>query len=298
MDYLNSTEDVPTGAVVVGVDGSDQSLLAVDWAAGHADLENRPLVLVHATSLPSPHWMGRWGIEAREFELAVREDAQATIAEAEATAARVSDDLTVHGLVLVEDPRSALLRLSDEAASVVIGSRGRGPVRSLVLGSVGMALVRHTRCPVVVLRPVRQKPDLGVVVGIDARPATSAALKFAFDQAAARQLSVTVLHVAPDSHVSLPAAYVPISPSPEELEAHRRMTAEMTSGLREQYPDVPMHTEVVHGDPDDFLREMGERSALLVLGAHERGRGALALTSLVERVHCPVAVVPAGADAS
>lgn len=293
MEYLSSTDDVTSGAVVVGVDGSDQSILAVNWAATQAALENRTLTLVHAAPLPSPHWLGLWGLDAREVARTVTEGAEAILEDAAALAEQVDASLTIRALALVEDPRNVLLRLSAGASCLVVGSRGRGPVRSLLLGSVGTALARHARCPVVVLRPAEGEPELGVVVGVDARPETQAVLEFAFDQAALRRLPVTVLHVAPTSHAALPAAYVEIAPSAEEMEAHRRMTAEMTSGLRERYPDVEVLTEVVAGDPDDRLSDLGNRSALLVVGAHARGRGELALTSVVERVRGPVAVVPA-----
>ena len=78
---------------------------------------------------------------------------------------------------------------------LVLGSRGRGQLRSLLLGSVGVALVRHARCPVVVHRPghagtVRD----GIVVGADATEESLPVLEFAYREASLRKLPLTVLY--------------------------------------------------------------------------------------------------------
>lgn len=289
-----STDEVPAGTVVVGVDGSDQATAAISWAAIQATCEGRPLVLVHAASLPSPNWLGHGDMSTPDFETAVREGADSMLADAEDWAKKASPDLEVHRLLLVEDPRNVLFRLSERSACIVVGSRGRGPVRSLLLGSVGVALVRHAHCPVVVTRPTKREPDLGVVVGINARAETPRTLEFAYQQAASRQLPLTVVHVVADTPAAVPAAYVDIAPTNREMEEHRRMTAELISGMREQHPDVDVRTEVGHGHPQHVLTTLGDRSELLVVGAHEPGLGELGLTtSIVEHAHCPVAVVPA-----
>jgi nucleotide-binding universal stress UspA family protein len=291
------SSEIPNGAVVVGIDGSQQALAAVEWATELATMENRPLALVHATSLPSPNWMGYWGTDEREFEKIVREAADQRMAEAVQRARQVAETVDLHQLVLVRDPRSALLDLSGAASTIVLGSRGLGPVRSLLLGSVGAALVRHAKCPVVVLRESRREPELGVVVGVDVRAATPAVLEFAFAQAAARKVSLTVVHVAADTAAALPAVYVEVSPTEEEMEAHRRLTAELISGMSERFPDVEVHTEVAHGHPQEFLTRLGDRGRLLVVGSHEGGHMSRALaTAVVEHAHGTVAVVPAESE--
>lgn len=290
---LNSTDQVPNGAIAVGVDGSDHAAIAVGWAANQAALEHRPLVLVHAASLPSPHWLGHWGLPTREFEVAVRQDAESLLADAVDRAAGAAGGVEVSELLLVEDPRSVLLRLSETARMIVVGSRGRGPVRSLLLGSVGTALVRHADCPVIVVRPGDTEPDLGVVVGVDARDGTTSTLEFAYQQAAARHVSLTVAHVARNTPASMPAAYVDLAPTETEMEEHRRMTAELIGGMSERHPDVEVRTEVGHGRPQRVLTTLGNRSELLVVGAHEPGRRNPGLTaSIVEHAQRPVAVIP------
>ena len=81
--------------------------------------------------------------------------------------ARHAAGAEVHECVRIGDPRDVLIDLGTEAAEVVIGSRGRGPVRSLLLGSVGVSLSRHATCPVVVHRPGTEgRVHTGVVAGV------------------------------------------------------------------------------------------------------------------------------------
>jgi nucleotide-binding universal stress UspA family protein len=61
--------------------------------------------------------------------------------------------LTVVGVTHQEHPASALIEASDGADLLVVGSRGLGGFRGLLLGSVGHQCVLHARCPVVIIRP-------------------------------------------------------------------------------------------------------------------------------------------------
>src|SRR6478736_648774 len=76
---------------------------------------------------------------------------------------------------------------------VVLGSRGRGRVSSLLLGSVGVAVVGHATCPVVVRRPARDRVRRGVLVGTDLTDDSRPALEFAYGLASVRHLTLTVL---------------------------------------------------------------------------------------------------------
>lgn len=290
--------DVPVGAVVVGIDGSDHATAAARWAAATAGLRGQPVALVHAASVPV--WMDRSGADPHRVHEFLSAEAAEHLAAAEDVVRGVHEGLQVTSVIRTDDARAALLALAERAAMVVVGSRGRGPVGSLLLGSVGVALVRHAPSPVVVIRPGRHdQPHTGVTVGLDGRTPAPELLEFAFEQASLRGLPVRVVHAVPDHPVGLPAVATDVAPSSEEMEDHRRLTAELTSGWRETYPDVEVETRVGHGQAADVVVELAGSSDLLVVGAHQRHGGRLSghstsvSTAVVEHAHGPVAVIPA-----
>jgi nucleotide-binding universal stress UspA family protein len=141
------TTPLPTGGVVVGVDGSESADRALAWAAEEAALDHRPLVLVHAVgTLGTPGTV--WLTEADELVQEMREHGGKLLADAAQDVARRHPCVEVHTCVVTQDARQALLHLADDAQMIVVGSRGRGPIRSLVLGSVSAAVARHAGCPV------------------------------------------------------------------------------------------------------------------------------------------------------
>ena len=159
------------GTIVVGVDASEQSMRALVLGGGaergrapHADAGARgprrvSRVPGRCRRLPA----GRRDPPARRGPAGAR--------RRPAEVARIAPDVEVDQVLRIADPRAVLLELSHDAAMVVLGSRGRGQLRSLLLGSVGTALVRHAHCPVVVHRP--GNPGLvrnGILVGVDASP--------------------------------------------------------------------------------------------------------------------------------
>jgi nucleotide-binding universal stress UspA family protein len=132
-------DDAP---VVVGVDGSAGSALAVSHAATEAHQGARPLLVISAGNPPSDE--------------AVRE-ADRHVEEGVTSARQAFPELPVTGRFWPsDDPASGLIEASEQAALVVVGSRGRGGFTGLLLGSVSQALVHHARCPVLVIPPGAQ----------------------------------------------------------------------------------------------------------------------------------------------
>lgn len=139
------------GSIVVGVDGSEGSIRALNWAAAEAAAHGHTLRVVTAWSMPVTA-LSPGGLPApfpiEELEGDARAVQEETIAKAQIPAGVAIDHVLVEG-----GPGAALLEASQDADLVVISSRGRGGFTGLLLGSVGQQVTGHAKCPVVVVPP-------------------------------------------------------------------------------------------------------------------------------------------------
>ena len=150
-----------SGAIVVGVDGSEASGEALRWAVEEARLRSARLIAVHAWSFVPPQPIGDPGM------LAVPAGDLPGQLDAESDAARVTLDEAVGEVLgaepgieverkLVEgDAGEALVAESAGAELVVVGSHGRSGFRAALLGSVSRYVVDHSSCPVVVVKTTK-----------------------------------------------------------------------------------------------------------------------------------------------
>ena len=291
-------QNIPTGAVVVGVDGSPWSRQALDWAARHASGEHRPLVLLHATSALDSQanvWLVGAGADVHQVLEKVTAEGKALLEEQAGQVRERHPDLSVTSLLRTRDARQALLDAADRASLVVIGSRGRGPVRSLLLGSVGVAVATHATCPVVVVRPHHPgEVRRGVLVGVDGTDRSRATLEFAYRHAALHGQPLTVLHTFWDVAATTGARTVPVS---EANEDEALLLSESVSGMAEKYPEVRVDLQLARGMPDDCLVRASKHMDLVVVGRHPGHSLARAVLggvarSVVEHASTVVAVVP------
>ncbi|MBW0092176.1 universal stress protein [Pseudonocardia sp. KRD-184] len=278
--------------VVAGVDGSEAARRAVEWAAAEASRRGAPLRLVTAFAWASDHVVGHPGLGERyreEMEAVARRDLAAAEALAAAAHVPVSTELRVGFPIgtLADEARHAQL--------LVLGSRGRGGVAGLLLGSVSAALATHAECPVVVVREEAPGAAGGpVVVGIDGSPESEAATAFAFEAAAARGVPLVAVHSWTDLVFDPVAA--PLLDWDAIAESERAVLAERLAGWREKFPEVVVEREVVRDLPAHALVERSAAAQLLVVGSRGRGGAASLLLGSVShgvlhRGRCPVAVV-------
>ncbi|MGW0188950.1 universal stress protein [Streptomyces sp. NPDC003362] len=283
--------------VTVGVDGSEQSLDAVAWAAREAEYRDAGLRVVNAVSdPPAVAWDP---VLARAATDRLRVDAEQLLADAEARARSVAPEIDVSGVVLHGDPLTVLEAQSLSSQLVVVGSRGLGGFKSLLLGSTAIGLAAHGRCPVLVVRePV--EPSGPILLGVDGSPAGAAAVRFAMEAAAARGARVVALHAWTNWNAPMPRPHDPDEPyanPPGSLAAaEERLLTEALAGTGERYPDVKVEHRTVHGPTRPALIEASRSARLTVVGS--RGRGGfsgLLLGSVSQAVlhhaSSPVAVV-------
>jgi nucleotide-binding universal stress UspA family protein len=139
------------GPVVVGVDGSPNSRAAIDFAFEAAALRGAPLTAVHAWSdLPVTTV---WELTT-DWHL-IQADESEALSQWLADARALYPDVPVEQVVVRDGPAHVLLEHARTAQLVVVGSRGRGGFRGLLLGSTSQAMIHHAACPVAVIPPSR-----------------------------------------------------------------------------------------------------------------------------------------------
>lgn len=133
--------------IVVGIDGSDCSARALDWAVHEAVRRGAVLDVVSAWMFPMAI-----GYSFTSTVESVRQSAQKLVDASITHVTDVAPDVVVRGEICEKAPTLALIEASVGADLLVVGSRGMGGFLGLLLGSVSQSCVRHASCPVVVIR--------------------------------------------------------------------------------------------------------------------------------------------------
>lgn len=286
-------------AVLVGVDGSHTSEVAMQWAAREARRLGWRLHVVTSYSLPSFPVASLDGGYAALDDAPIRAAAQAVLDEA---VAKVSTDgLQITSSLETGDAAGILVELSRDAGLAVIGTRGRGGFADRLLGTVSSALPAHAHCPTVVV-PVREGRDVMVpirkiAVGVDGSDSSSLALERAIEEAALWGAELTAVAAAP---MSVGSGMMAILPAPLDRDA---VLAEVSAGLDVAVGkvvgdrDVEVKRTAIEGTGADVLTELSWTIDLLVVGT--RGRGGFAglllgstSQTLLHHALCPILVVP------
>jgi nucleotide-binding universal stress UspA family protein len=143
-----SEETMSGNRIVVGVDGSKCSLAALEWAGRQAELTGLPLQLVTAW-----HWPTAYGapiVVPTDFSPVV--SAEMVLEAAAKVVREAHPDVEISTDVNEGHPASVLVKASEGAALLVVGSRGHGEFVGMLLGSVSEHCVAHAHCPVLILR--------------------------------------------------------------------------------------------------------------------------------------------------
>ncbi|GAA0424713.1 universal stress protein [Streptomyces luteireticuli] len=278
------TEPAPTetarhGRVLVGFDGSEPALHALDRAVddavrrGEAELEilcGRP-------------W-GRNPVPGAAYTAA-----RAALDRAVARVTARAPGLSVTPTLTAEPAAPALVRAGRAAALTVTGTRGRGGFAGLLLGSVAQRVAAHSRGPLLVVRDVPRRERGVVLVGLRS-DADMEALRFGFEEAARRTADLWVVHAR--QHPDSPWDDVRLPTEPAEAVPERAAAA-----LRAVYPDVEVGTAAVRPEAGTALTEASRQADVVVLAAHRRqcpfGLQLGPVThALLRHAHCPVALVP------
>ncbi|WSQ14364.1 universal stress protein [Streptomyces sp. NBC_01231] len=266
--------------VIAAVDGSDDSLRALDWALDAARRHEATLRMVHVRQYAAwarPDVLIAGPPDADDDPVL---DQVRRYLEGRCPGGRADRPETEY--LALEGASAVLLpELGSTARLLVLGSRGRGGFASLLLGSNGMAAARDAECPVVVVpRPGREvhgetphEPGPRVVVGLQVDSPDEATLAFAFTEAALRdaRLQVVAAYAWPAQTWAAPGDLVPPTIDQAAVENETRTLAEgFLAPHRARHPEVRAEPYVAPGDAAGHLVAASKNADLVVVGRHRR----------------------------
>ncbi|CAM4316826.1 universal stress protein [Nocardiopsis rhodophaea] len=269
-----------SSSILVGVDGSEASLVALDWATEEAALRGSRLRLVSSAWVPALEQMFVHDVESWNGHT------QRVLYEAEERVQQTDPDVRVETSVGYREPAAAtLVHAGREADLIVVGLRGRGGFPGMKIGSVAYAVAAHATTPVVVVgpeaRPVITTPQ--IVVGVDDSDLGRAALRAAFTEARLRSAllrAIYAVRVPPDILAVVTLGGYDL----ESMRADReRLTRDTLKEFRDEFPDVQVETEVQWDDATHALSHASASAQLVVVGA--RGRHGFPLLALGSVAH-------------
>ncbi|MFK4145400.1 universal stress protein [Streptomyces sp. NPDC004065] len=294
--------------VVVGVDGSAESLAAAEWAAREAGRRGRNLRLFHAWN-----WHPRHGDAARA-DAAQRHLARRVLTAAEERVRAVRPEVRLEEEQVLGPATAALLRASERTDLLVLGSRGLSGFTGFLVGSVALGTVARTACPVVLVRAGEEAADehlpdadgnastdtgyRDVVLGLDVAAPCDEVIEFAFEEARLRHARLRAVHAwQRPSALGLGPGEIALVDDPDRAEEWQGFVSAVLRVWRDKYPEVEVVETVVREKPATALVRAASGASLLVVGRRPAASPAGPRTgpvthAAVHHAGCPVAVVP------
>ncbi|MFE7232379.1 universal stress protein [Streptomyces sp. NPDC002405] len=294
--------------VIVGVDGSAESLAAVEWAAREAVRRDRPLRMVHARN-----WTRRQ-TESEPANTAQQHLARRTLRLAEEHIRGSVPDVQLTDEQVEGPATAALLKATEQAELLVLGSRGLSGFTGVLVGSVAQGVIATAPRPVVLVRAGEEAEDehfpaddggpstgtgfRDVVLGIDLADACDEVIKFAFEAARLRHARLRVVYAwQPPSAISLGPGDIGLINDPAQAEEWRNFLSALLRVWRDKYPDTEVLETVVEGKASTVLVRAASAASLLVVGRRLSERPTVPRVgpvthAAVHHVRCPLAVVP------
>ena len=263
-----------TGRIVVGVDGSQQSGNALEWAVARARLGAEQLELVNAYNLaPDLDFYGYHGLAASQPVEWFIDFSEQVLDAAAARVRELAPDLICTLTSKVGHPAHMLAVASEDADAVVVGRRGLGSAASALLGSVSNRLTTQAKCPLVVVGE-RELPTTGpIVVGVDESEFGTNALRYAIAEAAVRKTSVRAVAAYDILHRAFRADPELVVQMRADVEAEAADV--ITRALDETQGTSPASVSVDHVAVEDRAAEailgLADDAQLIVVGTHGKG---------------------------
>lgn len=276
---------------LIGVDGSEQSKVALAWGLARATERGADVELLHVAD-------DSFLSESVAF-LSEAQQASEQMLNTEIEYARsIGFTGNVTGNAVVGHPIAEVEEASRHADLLILGAHSGSRLAGSFFGTRAVKAAATAHCPVAVIPNNDVRPNAAVVVGIDGSEASKKAIAFAAEEASFRGLALVAVY----------AWMPPLTPGleylwSEELVDSQRSAAEEAiaigvAGLATRYPDLEIRREIVQAPPVAALVQAAEGAELVVVGS--RGRGGLTRLLLgsvshgvLQALPCPVVVTRA-----
>ncbi len=274
--------------IVVGIDGTINAALALDWAADEAVRRAARLVAVYACGVLDSAAYSRATLDMMRADATVR--GEQVLTEASTSVRARYPALPVTTLLRLELAAEVLTELSGPDSMVVVGCRGGTRLSGALFGSVGQRVAAHATGTVVVVGDggSGRSGSHVILVGVSDSPGGRAALEFAGAEAALRGSRIIAVRAYGGfGHAQILSAL-------REHEA--AVLTDAVRRLRNEHPDIPIDCELVDTEPTTALAEFSRDAELLVLGCrhpdeHWPSRLGPITGTLLHHSRCPLVIV-------
>lgn len=269
---------------IIGVDGSEQSRVALDWGLARAAQTGASVELLHVAD-------DSFLSESVAF-LSEAQQASEQMLDAERAYAEASGFTgTITGRAVVGHPIAEVEEASKGADLVILGAHAGSMLSGSFFGTRAVKIAAVAHCPVAVVPfQTEGQPQPGVVVGVDGSEPSQKAIAFAAEEASMRRVPLIAVY----------AWMPPLTPGleylwSEELVETQRNAAEEaiaigTAGLATRYPDLVIERRIVQAPPVAALLQAAENADLIVVGS--RGRGGISRLLLGSVSHGVLQALP------
>ena len=273
--------NIDSPVVAVGIAGKQPNVLR--FAARQARLSGAGLQVVHAAGPSELTTTFAPGIDVSD---ALQAEGQFVLDDAKQFVKEELEHADADFVLSEGRPIEALEDAASRACMLILGADDVPWYDRLLRTKISGHLALRTACPVIVV-PESSSPESrgDVVVTLDGDSAATGPLRFAFEQASARDCTLHVIHAVPPVTMMWDIA---------DLQAN---LSEVLAGWRQEYPDVDVEVSYGVGDPVEVVASITDQAELVVVGRPHRGTMPFAISrsvalEVLRRANCAVAVVP------